>query len=189
MSQATKSAALTVSIKDLSPLMSALLDEGKEIRFTVTGNSMGPFLRHKRDQAVLVKPADPTALQVGDVPLYQRDNGQLVLHRIAERDDGRKRYLWGEREPFPSMHVDGPLTYTMLGDAQTVSEPNIRPEQIMAVATAFIRKGKRVECRVGAYRRRTLFWHTLMPVRAPLVHLWHVWYGVKNKFTRIFSKK
>ena len=138
MSQTTKSAALTVSIKDLSPLMSALLDEGKEIRFTVTGNSMGPFLRHKRDQAVLVKPADPTSLQVGDVPLYRRDNGQLVLHRIVERDDGQKRYLYGERDPLPSMHVDGPLTYTMLGDAQTVSEPNVRPEQIMAVATAFM---------------------------------------------------
>lgn len=189
MSQTAKSATMTVSMQDLSPLMIALLDEGKEIQLTVTGNSMGPFLRHKRDQAVLVKPADSTALQVGDVPLYRRENGQMVLHRIVERDDGRKRRLYGERESFPSMHVGSPLTYTMLGDAQTSSEPNIRPEQIVAVATAFIRKGKRESCRSSAYRRRALCWHSLMRVRAPLVHLWHLWHGAINKIKRILSIK
>lgn len=189
MSQTANSSTLTVSMQDLSPLMIALLDEGKEIHIIVTGNSMGPFLRHKRDQAVLVKPADPTALQVGDVPLYRRENGQMVLHRIVERDDGQKRHLYGERESFPTMHVGGPLTYTMLGDAQTVSEPNIRPEQIVAVATAFIRKGKRLECRSVAYRRRAVSWHSLMRLRTPLLRLWHLWHGAKNKLTRIFAKK
>lgn len=188
MSQTAKSPVLTVSMQDLSPLMIALLDEGKEIRFTVTGNSMGPFLRHKRDQAVLVKPADPTALQVGDVPLYRRKSGQMVLHRIVERDDGQDRRLYGERESLPSMHVGSPLTYTMLGDAQTVSEPNIRPEQIVAVATAFIRKGKREDCRSSAYRRRALRWYGLLPLRAPIVHIWHLWHAVKRKFARVFSK-
>ena len=188
MSLTTRPSALTVSIQDLSPLMSALMDEGKELRLAVTGNSMGPFLRHKRDQVVLEKPADPTALQVGDVPLYRRDNGQLVLHRIVERDDGQKRWLYGEREPLPSMHVGAPLTYTMLGDAQTVREPNIRPEQIVAVSTAFIRKGKREDCRSLVYRRRALRWYMMLPLRAPIVHIWHLWHGVKRKFARVFSK-
>lgn len=179
---------LQVSIEELSPLMIECLDEGKEVLLTVTGNSMCPFLRHKRDQVVLAKPADPTMLQPGDVPLYRRKSGQLVLHRIVERDDGKKRRIYGEKDSFPSMHSSNPLTYTMLGDAQTESEPNIRPEQIVAVATAFVRKGKRWECCSTAYRRRSLRWHKLLPVRLPLVRLCHLWHGACNKFRKLFSK-
>lgn len=180
---------LLVSMQELSPLIIACLDEGREVQLTVTGNSMGPFLRHKRDQVVLVKPDDPTMLQVGDVPLYRRESGQMVLHRIVERDDGQKRRIYGERELFPSMHSSSPLSYTMLGDAQTQREPNVLPEQIVAVATAFIRKGKRWDCHSTVYRRQALRWHMLLPIRAPLVRAWHLWHAAKNKLARIFSKK
>lgn len=188
MSRGQNAVTVQVPIMELSPLMIACLDEGKEVLLTVTGNSMGIFLRHRRDQVVLVKPADPTMLQPGDVPLYRRDNGQMVLHRIVERDDGTKRRLYGEREPLPSMHSSSPLTYTMLGDAQTKSEPNIRPDQIVAVAIAFLRKGKRWDCRSTAYRRRSLRWHKLMPLRATLVRLWHLLHGAQNKLKTLFSK-
>lgn len=181
-------AIVQVSMEELSPLMIACLDEGKDVLLTVTGNSMAPFLRHRRDQVVLKKPADPTALQPGDVPLYRRKNGQMVLHRIVERDDGTKRRLYGESEPLPSMHSSSPLTYTMLGDAQVQLEPNIQPEQIVAVATAFVRKGKRWDCRSTAYRRRSLRWHKLMPIRMPIVRLWHLLHGVKNRTIALFSK-
>ncbi len=188
MSKGQNAATVQVSMAELSPLMIACLDEGKEVLLTVTGSSMGTFLRHRRDQVVLVKPADPTTLQPGDVPLYRRQSGQLVLHRIVERDDGTKRRLYGERESLPSMHSSSPLTYTMLGDAQTQREPNIRPEQIVAVAIAFVRKGKRWDCRGTAYRRRSLRWHKLMPLRAPLVRLWHLLHGARNRLERLFSK-
>ncbi len=188
MSRLQEPQALQVSLAELSPLMIACLDEGKEIQITVTGNSMCPFLRHLRDQVVLVKPDDPTMLQVGDVPLYRRNNGQFVLHRIVERDDGQKRRIYGEKETFPSMHSSSPLTYTMLGDAQTENEPNIHPEQIVAVATAFVRKGERWECRGTIYRRRSLRWHKLMPIRKPLVRLCHLWHGACNKLRKMFTK-
>lgn len=188
MSGAAESASVQVSMTELSPLVIACLDEGKEVLLTVTGNSMGPFLRHKRDQVVLIKPADPTVLQPGDVPLYRRKSGRFVLHRIVERDDGNKRRLYGERDALPSMHSSSPLTYTMLGDAQTVRESDIAPEQIVAVAVAFVRKGKRWDCRGTAYRRRSLRWHKLMPLRAPLVRLWHLLYGAQNKLKTMFSK-
>lgn len=177
-----------VSQEALSPVMMDCLDQGQEVLLTVTGNSMSPFLRHRRDQVVLVKPSDPTTLQPGDVPLYRRDNGQLVLHRIVERDDGKKRRLYGEKDPLPSMHSSSGLTYTMLGDAQTVREPDVRPQQILAVAKAFIRKDKRWDCRSTAYRRRTLRWHRLLPVRKPLVWLWHLPYRVYNKCARLLGR-
>jgi hypothetical protein len=149
---------------------------------------MAPFLRHKRDQVVLTKPADPSVLQPGDVPLYRRKSGQFVLHRIVERDDGNKRRLYGEHTSLPSMHSSSSLTYTMLGDAQTEREPNIAPEQIVAVATAFLRKGKRWECRSTAYRRRCLRWHRLLPLRVPLVWLNHLPHRVSRKLGTLFSK-
>lgn len=177
-----------VSQAQLTPLMLECLDKGQEIVLTVTGNSMSPFLRHGRDKVVLAKPADPTALRVGDVPLYRRENGQLVLHRIVERDDGKKRRLYGEREPYPSMHSSSPLTYTMLGDAQTDLERDVRPDQILAIAEAFVRKGKRWECRSIAYQRRCLRWHSLLTIRKPLVWLWHLPYRIVAKCTRIYRQ-
>ncbi len=164
---------MQVSLEQLSPIMLDCLAAGQELVLTVTGDSMSPFLRHRRDRVVLVKPADPTTLQVGDVPLYRRKNGQFVLHRIVERDDGNKRRRYGEKKTLPSMHSSSPLTYTMCGDAQTQYEPNIQPTQIVAVAVAFLRKGKRWDCRSTAYRRRSLRWHRLMPMRPYLVWLYH----------------
>ncbi|MBR5524785.1 MAG: S24/S26 family peptidase, partial [Clostridia bacterium] len=76
-----------VPMVELSPLLMECISQGQEVILTVTGDSMCPFLRHKRDQVVLAA-ADPTALQPGDVPLYRRPGGQHVLHRIVERDDG-----------------------------------------------------------------------------------------------------
>lgn len=188
MSGEPETPTMQVSMAELSPLMIECLDEGKEVLLTVTGNSMCPFLRHRRDQVVLAKPADPTTLQTGDVPLYRRKSGQLVLHRIVERDDGKKRRLYGERELLPTMHSSGSLTYTMLGDAQTVREPNIASDQIIAVAVAFLRKGKRWDCRSTAYRRRALRWHRLLPIRMPLVWLCHLPHRVHHKVSVIFSK-
>ena len=156
---------------------------------TITGNSMCPFLRHERDQVVLSKPCDPATLQVGDVLLYQRRGGQLVLHRIVERDDGTKRRRYGEKEPLPSMHSSTGLTYTMLGDAQTEPEPDIRPDQIVALATAFIRNGKRWDCHSTAYRRRSLRWHKLLPLRALLVRMYHLSVAARRKAVNIFEKK
>ena len=188
MRRESQKAIVQVSMAELSPLMIACLDEGKDVLLTVTGTSMGIFLRHQRDRVVLKKPTDPTVLQPGDVPLYRRDNGQLVLHRIVERDDGVKRRLYGEREPLSTMHSSGSLTYTMLGDAQIQREPNIRPDQILAVATAFVRKGKRWECSSTAYRRRSLRWHKLMPLRAPIVRVWNLFHGAQNRLKKLLVK-
>ena len=63
-----------VSQAQLTPLMLECLDMGQEVRLTVTGYSMSPFLRHERDQVVLVKPSDPTVLRTGDAYKVGRQN-------------------------------------------------------------------------------------------------------------------
>lgn len=103
----------------LMPALLALLEETETVPLVISGSSMTPFLVHGRDTVYLSKTAAP--LKRGDMILYRRDSGDYILHRIfrAEGD-----------------------TYTLVGDAQTMLEPGIRSEQVLAVVTAVRRKGK-----------------------------------------------
>ena len=96
-----------------------LLQTVEMLPLVVTGNSMLPFLAHKRDTVYLTKIKKP--LKVGDMVLYQRLNGEYILHRICRIKD---------------------KTYCMVGDAQTVIEPDITEEQLIAVVCKAQRKGK-----------------------------------------------
>ncbi len=172
----------------LTPLMTACLEQGQEVILTVTGDSMSPFLRDKRDQVVLTA-ADPTALTVGDVPLYRRRNGQYVLHRIVERDDGVTCTRYGEHSR-PS--EGGSLRYTLLGDAQWQKEEGITPDQIVACATAFIRKGRRWDCDSAAYQKNRLRWHRLLPWRRTMLFCYdlpkRLRYGIPRRLRRLLQR-
>ena len=85
----------------------------------ISGNSMSPFLVHGRDTVYLSRLDRPA--KRGDVLLYKRESGAYILHRVykVEKD-----------------------SYTMVGDAQTQLEQGIRPDQIIAIMTSALRKGK-----------------------------------------------
>ncbi|MBQ8682936.1 MAG: S24/S26 family peptidase [Clostridia bacterium] len=143
--------AVQLPMAQLSPLLLACLAEGQEVVLAVTGNSMAPFLRHGRDQVVLAA-CDGAVLGFGDVPLYRRDNGQYVLHRVVKR-----------------RQTAGSVRYTLLGDAQWEMEPEVTPEQVVACAVGFIRNGKRYSCTSPWYRARVRVWQWLLPVRRWLI--------------------
>lgn len=189
MSKQKTSGLIGLPLDQLGPLLCDCIAQGQEVVLTITGNSMSPFLRDKKDQVVLTA-CDPMALQPGDVPLYQRQNGKYILHRIVERDDGVVRTRFGEDKPLPSQ-CDS-LQYTMLGDAQWQEEPNITSDQIVAVATAFISRGKRWECDSEAYRRNRLRWHRWLWLRPVLVHTYHMprhlRYGVPFRLRRLLGR-
>ena len=88
----------------------------------VSGSSMTPFLISGRDTVHLSRLERPA--RRGDILLYRRDNGDYVLHRVRR------------------VEKDG--TLTIIGDAQTELEHGIREDQIIAVVTSVIRKGKRM---------------------------------------------
>lgn len=104
--------------QELIPQLLELLDETDTVPLLISGNSMSPFLIHGRDTVFLSKIVTPP--QRGDMILYRRDNGKFVLHRVYETGK----------------------TFTMVGDAQTLLEKGIRPEQMLAKVTAVTRKGK-----------------------------------------------
>lgn len=133
-----------MQLDDLMPLIREQLAQGSSVTFSPRGTSMLPMLRQGRDSVVL-SPL-PERLSKYDLPLYQRDNGQYVLHRIVAVGD----------------------TYTCLGDNQFQPEPGIRREQMIALVTAFTRDGKRVEVTAPSYRLYCRLWAASRPVR----HLW-----------------
>ncbi len=95
------------------------LNAGGTVTFTPNGTSMQPMLRDGKDVVILSKPKG--RLRLFDVPLYRRDNGQYVLHRVID------------------FGYDG--SYVLCGDNQFAREKGIRDDQIIAVMTGFVRKG------------------------------------------------
>ncbi len=125
-----------VRLDDLMPLMKEQLSQGKSVTFFPRGVSMLPMLREGRD-SVTLSPA-PKKLKKYDIPLYQRENGQYVLHRVVKVGD----------------------TYTCIGDNQFVFEKGISHEQIIAVCTVFSRDGRRrISVKSPIWRFYAVFWH------------------------------
>lgn len=131
----------------VSPMMEASLADGARVVLTVTGGSMRPYLRHRRDQVVLER-CDPLTLHVGEVPLYRRADGSPVLHRITGR------------------RADG---YILCGDAQSHKEYGVQPEAILAKAVGFYRRGKYVACTALTYRLYWRAWLAVLPLRPLLL--------------------
>ena len=62
------------------PLFLEQFQSGRSVRFSPRGISMLPMLRQEIDSVVLS--AIPDRLEKYDLPLYRRDDGKYVLHRI-----------------------------------------------------------------------------------------------------------
>jgi len=133
----TRSAAMA----DLVPLFRERLEAGQQVRFSPMGTSMLPLFREGRDSVVL-SPA-PERLRKYDIPLYRRDSGAFILHRVA---------AVGE-------------TYTCIGDNQFVYETGVRHDQIIAVVTGFRRKGRDHTVSEPGYLLYCRLWHYTRPLR------------------------
>lgn len=138
-----------LSSEELIPSLLELLNEADCVPLVISGNSMTPFLVHHRDTVYLSKIQRPLAR--GDMILYRRDSGKYVLHRIYRTDS---------------------CSYTLIGDAQTVLERDIRPDQVLALVIAVRRKGKLL--RPGSFwweffRR---IWIRLIPLRPRILAIY-----------------
>ena len=128
-------------LDELMPLIREQLAAGQSVRFAPRGTSMLPMLRQGID-AVLLSPL-PEKLRKYDLPLYRRDNGQYVLHRI----------------------VDVGQTYTCVGDNQFELETGVTHDRMIGVVTAFYRAGKAWRVSSPVYRCYCRLWHCSRPVR------------------------
>lgn len=110
------------------------------------GTSMMPMLRPRRDLLIIERPQRP--LRKYDVPLYKRDSGRYILHRILKvRKDG----------------------YALCGDNQWRREYGVTQEQIIGVLTAFVRDGKEIPVTDRRYRLYVHLWCDLFWLRAAVL--------------------
>ena len=120
-----------------------MLKSGQTIQLFPEGYSMYPLLVPGRDEVIL-SPLPERDTRRGDVVLYRRASGILVLHRICRcKKDG----------------------YYMVGDNQVQIEGPIRQEQLIGMMTGFVRRGKLVSVSDVRYRILSRIWLMIRPVR------------------------
>ena len=118
------------------PLVREQIESGKSVTFVPRGTSMLPMLREGIDSVTLSAP--PKKLKKYDIPLYQRENGQYILHRVVKVGE----------------------TYTCIGDNQFVYEKGVTHEQVIAVCTAFSRgEGKKISVHSPMWRLYAVVWN------------------------------
>lgn len=142
------------------PLIRERLDAGQSVSFSPMGTSMLPMLRQGID-TVEISPL-PETLKKYDLPLYQRENGQYVLHRIVRSGEA----------------------FACAGDNQFVLEYPVQPAQMIALVTAFTRNGKRIEVTNPGYRFYCHFWCFTRPLRYLLKRCWG---GTKRCLKQLLS--
>ena len=123
-----------------------LLQAGERVPLPVQGNSMAPFLVSGRDQVWLEQPQTP--LRTGDILLYRRSSGQYILHRVCRT---------------------GGTGLTMIGDAHSIREPGVRPEQVLGRAVCVRRKGKLLKPGNLLWEFFARVWIRMIPVRRPVL--------------------
>lgn len=123
---------------------------------------MMPLIRQGKD-LVLISKKPEGRLKKYDVPLYKRDSGQYVLHRIIKV---RKN------------------DYVLCGDNRRHRETGISDRHIIGVLTAVIRDGKKLPIASFRYRLYTHLWCDLFYVRAFLILCRDILKSIKRKLCR-----
>ena len=107
-----------IPMAELIKVIRLQLETAGRATLAVTGYSMLPKLRQGRDTVILAPVSGQ--LKLGDIALYQRENGSYVLHRVVSVT---------------------PEAYSFCGDNQAELEP-VTHQQLIAVVSGYIRSGK-----------------------------------------------
>ncbi len=112
-----------INMETMLPFIEEAFNRGLDFQIPITGTSMNPLLYQNRDFVRIVKPQLP--LKIGDIPLYRRNDGAFVLHRVvAIKDNGE---------------------YVMCGDNQFILEFGITDKNIIGVAKTLIINGEEID--------------------------------------------
>lgn len=129
------------SMRELAPVIEQTVQEGRKVKFTVTGNSMFPLFSDRRDQ-VTVERADD--IKKYDIVLHLRSDGHYILHRVIGVKNG---------------------ILTIAGDNEIRKERNVNASQVIAVVTSFVRKGRECSVDNSLYRLYCRLWLLIFPFR------------------------
>lgn len=127
--------------------------------YTNVGTSMRPLIRQGKD-VMIISSLDKLGrnLKKMDVPLYKRDSGQYVLHRIIKIDKNG---------------------YVIRGDNTYSNEYGVTDHQIIGVLTGVIRNGKEISVNSFGYKVYSYFWLYTYYIRKVVV-----WMKRKNRLSK-----
>lgn len=123
-----------------------ILQRDGRLVYTSVGDSMRPFIRSGKDLLVIERVDG--RLKRYDAPLYRRDSGQYVLHRILKVREN---------------------DYVICGDNRWQRETGITDRHILGVLTAIVRDGKTLSVRDPAYQRQVRLWCRFFWLRAMIL--------------------
>lgn len=130
-----------------------------QLVYTNVGDSMMPLLRQNKDLMVISRKPEGR-LKKYDVPLYKRDSGQYVLHRILKvREED----------------------YVICGDNRWCREYGIQDCHIIGVLTAIVRDGKTIPVTDKRYLRYVHLWCDFFYIRAAILQLKNLAFRIRRK--------
>lgn len=119
-----------------------IIERDGKLIYTNKGDSMMPLIKENRDILVIEKTNG--RLKKFDIPLYKRDSGRYVLHRVI-----RVRQY----------------DYVICGDNRVNLEYGITDRHIIGVLTAVIRNGKEIPVWSKQYKLYAGLWYLIFPLR------------------------
>lgn len=134
------------------------LQKNGRLIYTNVGVSMLPLLRQNRDLMIIEKPTG--RLKKYDCPLYKRDDGHYVLHRILKVREN---------------------DYVICGDNCWQREYGITDDNIIGVLTAVVRDGKTILVADWRYRLYVHIWCDFFWVRYVLLRFKNLLVRLKRK--------
>lgn len=134
------------------------LKEKGVLVYTNVGTSMRPLIRQGKDVMIIKSFDNCCKLKKMDVPLYKRENGQYVLHRIIK------------------VTKDG---HVIRGDNTYSNEYGVTDHQIIGVLTGVIRNGKEISVNSFGYKVYSYLWLYTYYIRKVVV-----WMKRKNRLSK-----
>lgn len=140
----------SVSCQDIFPIIEEQLNQGKSVRFIVSGISMTPWIINNRDQVEIIS-ARGLTLKKGDIVLFQPFQGRYILHRITK------------------ILPDG---YITTGDGNLYRDGFIASDSVIGKVIIIYRKGKAISCDRLRWKLLFRLWMALFPFRKYLFRFW-----------------
>ena len=120
-----------------------IINEQGQLVYTNVGDSMYPLIK-PRDLLVIKKVTAP--LKKNDIPLYKRESGQYVLHRIVKIKNGE---------------------YYICGDNRAFIERGITDRHIIGVLTDIVREGRTIPVNSPEFKSYV----KLLPLRRSIIRI------------------
>lgn len=151
-----------VTMNELLPFIEEAFNNNKSFTIQITGTSMRPLLIMGRDSVTLEKVTEK--LKKGDLPLYRRNDGTFVLHRVVK--------------------VNSDNTYTMCGDNQFLKENGVTDSNIIGIVTKINRNGKEFSVLNKWYKLYVKTGLLLLNVRYPYKRFRYLLHVIKTKLLK-----